>query len=135
MVEAMRPGSVVVDLAADQGGNCELSEPGVDVKHGPVVVRGMTNPASSMPTHASFLYARNVANFLGLLVVDGELRPDPTDEILVESCVTRGGEIVHAPTLELLGQSPKTAAPPAPVESAPAQSAPQATGDKTGDET
>jgi NAD(P) transhydrogenase subunit alpha len=95
MVEAMRPGSVVVDLAADQGGNCELSQPGVDVEHGPILVHGMTNAASSMPTHASFLYARNVANFLGLLVVDGELRPNPDDEILVESCVTRDGAVVH----------------------------------------
>jgi H+-translocating NAD(P) transhydrogenase subunit alpha len=94
MVEAMRPGSVVVDLAADQGGNCELSQAGVDLAHGDVVVRGMTNPASTMPTHASFLYARNIANFLGLLVVDGELKPDPEDEILVGSCVTRGGEIM-----------------------------------------
>lgn len=120
MVEAMHPGSVVVDLAADQGGNCELSQPGVDVQHGPIVVRGMTNPASSMPTHASFLYARNVASFLGLLVVDGELRPDPTDEILRESCVTRDGEIVHAPTVELLAQGAKTAG---------------GSPDKTGDET
>jgi len=94
MVDGMRPGSVVVDLAADQGGNCELSQPGVDVRHGDVIVHGMTNPASSMPAHASFLYARNISNFLGLLVVDGELKPDPADEILAGSCVTREGEIV-----------------------------------------
>lgn len=102
MVDAMRPGTVVVDMAADQGGNCELSKPGEDLVHDDVVVHGMTNPASTMPTHASFLYARNIANFLGLLVVDGELRPDPSDEILVGCCITRDGEIVHEQTLELL---------------------------------
>jgi NAD(P) transhydrogenase subunit alpha len=94
MVDGMRSGSVVVDLAADQGGNCELSQPGVDVRHGDVIVHGMTNPASSMPAHASFLYARNISNFLGLLVVDGELKPDLSDEILVGCCVTREGTIV-----------------------------------------
>ncbi len=94
MVDGMRPGSVVVDLAADQGGNCELSQPGVDVNHGDVIVHGMTNPAASMPAHASFLYPRNISNFLGLLVVGGELKPDPSDEILVGCCVTRDGEIV-----------------------------------------
>jgi H+-translocating NAD(P) transhydrogenase subunit alpha len=101
MVDAMRPGSVIVDMAADQGGNCELSEAGVDLTHGGVMVRGMSNPAASMPTHASFLYSRNIQNFVSLLVVDGELKPDPTDEILVESCVTAGGAIVHKPTAEL----------------------------------
>lgn len=94
MVDGMRPGSVVVDLAADQGGNCELSQPGVDVNHGDVIVHGMTNPAASMPAHTSFLYPRNISNFLGLLVVGGELKPDPSDEILVGCCVTRDGEIV-----------------------------------------
>ena len=103
MVEGMKPGSVVVDLAADQGGNCELSEPGVDVHHGEVVVHGMTNPSSSMPTHASFLYARNISNFLGLLVVEGELKPDPTDEILVGCCVTHEGAIVNQTVIDQLG--------------------------------
>ncbi|MFZ0666720.1 MAG: Re/Si-specific NAD(P)(+) transhydrogenase subunit alpha [Acidimicrobiales bacterium] len=103
MVDAMRPGSVIVDMAADQGGNCELSQPGVDLAHKGVMVRGMSNPAASMPTHASFLYSRNIQNFVSLLVVDGELKPDPTDEILIESCVTAGGAIVHKPTAELAG--------------------------------
>jgi len=111
MVDAMRPGSVIIDLAADQGGNCELSQAGVDLAHGGVVVRGMTNPASSMPMHASFLYSRNIANFVALLVVEGELRPDPNDEILIESCVTRDGAVVHGPTAELLSQSPNEGAP------------------------
>lgn len=103
MVERMAQGSVVVDLAADSGGNCELSEPGREVDHGDVLVYGMTNPAAAMPTHASFLYARNVANFLGLVIVDGtELRPDFDDEIVAGTCVVRAGEVVHAPTRELI---------------------------------
>ena len=109
MVDGMKPGAVVVDLAADQGGNCELSQPGVDVEHHGVIVHGMTNPASSMPAHASFLYARNISNFLGLLVVDGELKPDPTDEILLGCCVTRDGAIVNPAAAE---QPAATAAPP-----------------------
>ncbi len=103
MVERMAEGSVIVDMAADGGGNCELSEPGKDVVHHGVVVCGLTNPPSAMPTHASFLYARNVANFLALLVTDGELRPDFEDEIVTGSCVVRAGEVVHQPTAELLG--------------------------------
>jgi H+-translocating NAD(P) transhydrogenase subunit alpha len=109
MVEGMRFGSVVIDLAADQGGNCELSHPGVDLDHHGVVVRGMTNPASSMPTHASFLFSRNIANFLGLLVKDGELDPDMSDEILASSCVTHGGAVVRTepPGLPIPGGEPE----------------------------
>ena len=102
MVGHMVEGSVIVDLAADTGGNCELSEPGRDVDHNGVVVYGMTNPPSAMPTHASFLFARNVANLLDLLVTDGKLEPDFDDEIVAGCCVVRAGEIVHEPTRELL---------------------------------
>jgi len=104
MVEAMAEGSIVVDLAADGGGNCELSEAGREVEHHGVVVFGMTNPPSGMPTHASFLYSRNVFNFLSLVLADGELRPDFDDEIVSGCCVVRAGEVVHAPTAELLAQ-------------------------------
>ena len=75
MVEGMSEGSVIVDMAADSGGNCELSVAGEDVRHHGVTVVGMSNPPASMPTHASFLYARNIANFLGLLVKDGRAGP------------------------------------------------------------
>ncbi len=105
MAEGMSDGAVIIDLAADSGGNCELTVPGEEVLHQGVMVVGMTNPPSSMPTHASFLYARNVANFLGLLVKDGELAPDPDDEIISGTCVVRAGEIVHVPTAEALGLS------------------------------
>jgi NAD(P) transhydrogenase subunit alpha len=102
MVERMIEGSVIVDMAADSGGNCELTEPGKDIDHHGVVVCGLSNPPSAMPTHASFLYSRNVANFLALIVGDGQLRPDFEDEIVAGSCVVRAGEVVHAPTAELL---------------------------------
>jgi NAD(P) transhydrogenase subunit alpha len=106
MVERMAEGSVIVDMAADGGGNCELSQPGEDIEHHGVVVCGLTNPPSAMPTHASFLYSRNVANFLALIVTDGQLRPDFDDEIVAGSCVVRAGEVVHAPTAELISGSP-----------------------------
>jgi NAD(P) transhydrogenase subunit alpha len=102
MVENMGEGAVVVDLAADSGGNCELSEPGVERAHGGVLVCGISNPPSGMPTHASFLYARNIANFLALLVVDGELRPDFEDEIVAGTCVVKAGAVLHGPTKEAL---------------------------------
>ena len=104
MVDAMAEGSVVIDLAADGGGNCEVTEAGEEIDHGGVLVVGMSNPPSGMPTHASFLYSRNIFNFLSLVVVDGELRPDFDDEIVAGTCVVRAGEVVHAPTAELLAK-------------------------------
>ncbi len=109
MVEGMADGSVIVDLAADSGGNCELSVAGEDVEFQGVTVVGLSNPPASMPTHASFLYARNIANFLGLLVKDGELAPDFEDEIVAGTCVVRNGSVVHGPTAEALGVAPKEA--------------------------
>jgi NAD(P) transhydrogenase subunit alpha len=107
MVDRMAEGSVIVDLAADSGGNCELSEAGKDIVHRGVVVAGLSNPPSGMPTHASFLYSRNVLNFLNLVLTDGQLTPDFDDEIVAGCCVVRAGEIVHGPTRELVeGKSP-----------------------------
>ncbi len=103
MVRGMSEGAVIVDMAADSGGNCELSVAGEDVLVDGVTVVGMANPPASMPTHASFLYARNIANFLGLLVKDGELAPDFEDEIVAGTCVVRDGHVVHGPTAEALG--------------------------------
>ncbi len=102
MVEAMTAGSVIVDLAAESGGNCELSRPGEEVDVGDVIVHGVRNLPSSMATHASFLYSRNIAEFLGLLAHDGALSPDFDDEIISGSCVTHDGGIRHAPTRELV---------------------------------
>ncbi len=88
-VEAMRPGSVIVDLAAEAGGNCELTQPGNEINRGGVTIVGFTNLASSMPTHASQLYARNVSALLTHLIEDAELRLDFDDEITAAACVTR----------------------------------------------
>ena len=90
---AMKPGSVIVDLAVDTGGNCELTEPGKEAVHDGVVVLGPTNLASSLPFHASQMYARNISSFLLHIVKDGVLRLDFQDEIIRETCVTHAGEI------------------------------------------
>jgi NAD(P) transhydrogenase subunit alpha len=95
-VAAMRPGSVIVDLAAEAGGNCALTEPGHVVEKGGVTIIGTLNLPSSMAQHASQLYARNVQALLGLLAPEGELVLDLEDEIVRESMVCRGGEIVNA---------------------------------------
>jgi NAD(P) transhydrogenase subunit alpha len=88
-VAAMRPGSVIVDLAAETGGNCELTEPGEEVVREDVTIVGFTNLPSTMPYHASQLYARNVAAFLHHLAPEGELVLDFDDEITAGACVTR----------------------------------------------
>jgi NAD(P) transhydrogenase subunit alpha len=88
-VHAMRPGSVIVDLAAETGGNCELTRPGEEIVDGGVTIVGFTNLPSTMPTHASQLYARNVAALLTHLAPEGELKLDFSDEITAGACVTR----------------------------------------------
>jgi NAD(P) transhydrogenase subunit alpha len=88
-VRAMRPGSVIVDLAAESGGNCELTEPGAEIVESGVTIVGTTNLPSMMPTHASQLLSRNVASLVGLFVRDGELVIDWDDEIISGSSVTR----------------------------------------------
>ncbi len=88
-VDAMRPGSVIVDLAAETGGNCELTEPGREVVHGGVTIVGLTNLPSEMASDASRLYARNILALLTHLAPEGELRLDWEDEITAGACVTR----------------------------------------------
>jgi NAD(P) transhydrogenase subunit alpha len=92
-VAAMRPGSVIIDLAAEAGGNCELTEPGEEVVRENVTIVGPTNLPSSMPLHASQLYARNVAALLQHLAPEGELALDFEDEITAGACVTRQEEV------------------------------------------
>ena len=94
-VRNMKPGSVIVDLAAESGGNCELTEPGETVVREDVTIVGPVGLASSMPDHASSLYARNVQALVELMVKDGELALDFDDEVLAGACITRDGEIVH----------------------------------------
>jgi NAD(P) transhydrogenase subunit alpha len=93
-VRRMRPGSVIVDLAAEMGGNCELTQPGETVVREGVTILGETNLPSTMPTHASQMYARNLASFVGLLVREGDLVLDFEDEIVRETCVTHEGRVV-----------------------------------------
>ena len=102
MVESMRPGSVIIDLAGESGGNCELSQHGKVVRHGGVIITAPENLPSELPTHASQMYARNVSSFLRDLVEDGQLKLDFDDEVVSGSCVTHEGEVVHARALERL---------------------------------
>jgi NAD(P) transhydrogenase subunit alpha len=102
MVEAMRPGSVIVDLAAATGGNCELTCGDKEVMHNGICIIGAPELAASMPTHASSLLARNVSSFVKLLVKDGRLAPDFSDEIVDKSLVTVAGSVHHEPTKALL---------------------------------
>jgi NAD(P) transhydrogenase subunit alpha len=107
MVKGMRPGSVVVDLAAESGGNVEGSVPGQDVDVAGVVLVGMADAASTMPADASRLYAKNVTNLLALMQRDGELVVDLEDEVLDGACVVHDGVIRHEPTRELIeGSAP-----------------------------
>jgi NAD(P) transhydrogenase subunit alpha len=96
MVASMAPGSVIVDLAGERGGNCELTRPGeIVVEHG-VTIIGWFNLASTVPYHASQMYARNVSAFLLHLVKDGQLQLNMEDEIVRETMLTHGGEVVNA---------------------------------------
>lgn len=102
MVAAMAPGAVIVDLAAETGGNVELSEPGEELIRDGVLIIGARNMPSSMPVHASFLLARNMAEFIGLASRDGAFALDFNDEIISGTCVTHDGKVLHGPTRELL---------------------------------
>ena len=102
MVRAMRPGSVVVDLAAETGGNCELTVPGKVVDVGGVLVEGTLNVPSTVPLHASQLYARNVTNLLQHLLKEGRVEVDFEDEITKGSCVTYRGEVVNERAREMI---------------------------------
>lgn len=98
MVEQMKPGAVIIDLAAYSGGNCELTIPGESFGHELVMIYGPLNVPAMMPVHASEMYARNLYNFLALVIHDGEIKPDWEDEIIAGSLLTRDRQIYHAPT-------------------------------------
>jgi proton-translocating NAD(P)+ transhydrogenase subunit alpha len=102
-IERMRPGSVVVDIAAEQGGNCELTRAGETVEHQGVRILGPVNLAAELAYNASEMYARNLYNFLRPALAKGELVIDWNDEVFAQSCLTRAGEIRHAPTAQALG--------------------------------
>jgi NAD(P) transhydrogenase subunit alpha len=93
MVEGMKPGALIVDLAAEGGGNCELTRPGERVEHGGVTILGPLNLPAGAPLHASEMYARNVYNFCELLIHDHALQPDFSDDLVEKSCVAHAGEV------------------------------------------
>ncbi|HEY8911916.1 NAD(P) transhydrogenase subunit alpha [Lacisediminihabitans sp.] len=111
MLRGMRSGSVVIDLAAESGGNVEGSVPGADIPirldgdRGTITLVGMKDVASAMPYDASRLYAKNVSNLLTLMTVDGVVVPDFTDEVVGGACLTRDGIVTHQPTLEAMSLS------------------------------
>lgn len=116
MVESMKPGSVIVDLAAESGGNCELTQPGETVEHSQVRIIGPLNLPSAMPIHASQLYARNMHNLIGHITEDRaeekdehDLHPnlDFEDEIIAATCIAHGGEIRDETTREALEEAPE----------------------------
>jgi NAD(P) transhydrogenase subunit alpha len=116
MVDDMGPGSVIIDMAADGGGNCELTVAGETILHGNAAIVGLSNPPSGMPTHASFLYARNVINLLELFSDEGALHPDWEDEIVLGTTVLKDGKVTNAQAAEILGLpfEPVTAPEPEP---------------------
>ena len=116
MVEAMGEGSLVVDMAADGGGNCELTRAGEVVVHGGVRIVGMANPPAAMGAHASFLYANNVLKLLALFGSQGQWAPDWSDEVVVGVTVAHDGHITHAPTAEALGVPAVALSAPQPKE-------------------
>ncbi len=106
MVARMAPGSVIMDVAAERGGNCELTRPGEEVEEGGVRIFGPLNLPSSIPYHASQMYAKNITTFLKYLVKDGQLVLNREDEIVRETLVTHAGEVVHPRVRELMGLAP-----------------------------
>jgi len=107
MVRRMRAGSVIVDLAAETGGNVELTRAGEIIQVGDVTIDGTRNLPSTMPVHASQLYSKNVSTLLLLLVKDGALKLDFNDEIVKGACVTYNGEVVNPRAKELVEAATK----------------------------
>jgi len=107
----MQPGSVIVDMAAEAGGNCELTEPGREAVVNDVTIIGLTNLPATLPTHASQMYAKNIQTLVDHLVKDGQLTLDFEDEITKGATITHGGKVVHEATAAALaaqGGEPRT---------------------------
>jgi NAD(P) transhydrogenase subunit alpha len=98
----MAPGSVIIDLAAERGGNCELTKAGETVVENGVTILGPTNLPSDIPTHASLMYSKNACNFLANLVKDGKANFNLEDEIIRDTLVTRDGQVVNPRIQSLL---------------------------------
>ena len=102
MVDAMKPGSIIMDLASENGGNCELTKKDEIIVHNGVTIDGTSNIPGSMPVHASELYAKNITAFLAYMIKDGQLELDLNDEIISGALYTHLGEITHEPTAEAI---------------------------------
>jgi NAD(P) transhydrogenase subunit alpha len=105
MVEGMHTGSVIVDLAAERGGNCELTRPGEEVNHNGVTILGPLNVPATIPYHASQMYAKNIVTFLVHLLDEGNVKMDLEDEITAGTLITNDGQVVHPMVLEVSGAS------------------------------
>ena len=104
MVNSMKPGSIIMDLASENGGNCELTKKDEIITHNDVIINGSSNIPGSMPVHASELYAKNITAFLTYMIEDGELKLDLDDEIISGSMYTHLGEVTHEPTQEAINR-------------------------------
>lgn len=104
MVDEMRPGSVVVDLASIMGGNCELTKDNETVIHTGVTIIGNSNLPSTMPSDASRMFSKNILNFLKLLMKDNAIHLNLEDEVISGTCIAHDGEIRHKPTKDALGE-------------------------------
>jgi len=105
-VNGMKEGAVIIDLAAEGGGNCTLTQPGETITHGDVIIHGPLNVPSQVPVHASEMYAKNLFNFMQLLMDEnGEYEPDYEDEIVIGALLTKDGEVMHEGTVELLNKT------------------------------
>ena len=124
MVQAMRPGSVIVDLAAEQGGNCALTSPGETIEVHGVSIMGPRNLPGTLPTHASKMYSRNITTLLKHLLRDGQLNFPAQDEVEAETMVTHNKDVVHGTVRQILGQAPLQVEG---AEEAPAEEVPNAT--------
>jgi len=102
MVEGMAKGAVIVDIAAEGGGNCELTQPGETIEHNGVIIHAPFNIPSQMPIHASEMYAKNLFNLISPMIKEGELQLDWEDEVIAGSALTHAGEIKHLPTKTLV---------------------------------
>lgn len=102
MVEQMKSGAVIVDMAAETGGNCELTQPGKEVRHGSVTILGPLNVASMLAEDASQMYANNLFNLLSLIIKDGQISLDWNDEVIAKTVLTFAGEIKHEPSRQFV---------------------------------
>ncbi len=104
MVAQMKQGSVIVDIAVDQGGNCTLTRPGEEYRHHGVYIIGIKNVPADLAADATWMFAQNIWHFLKYIIKDGKINCDPSDEIIEKTLVTKDGKIVHRGTLQALEQ-------------------------------